>query len=95
MEKKDLRTRLAERYGSAGEWRGRETVVLHGVTGATVYGCQRIVTYCPSEICLLVGKRRVCVFGKGLYCASFAAGTVKVLGTVTGVLLNGREAGEC
>ena len=92
MEKQSLRARLAERYGAAG---GKETVVLHGVAGATVYGCQRIVTYSPSEICLQVGRRRLSVLGRGLYCASFTAGTVKVEGCVAGVNWSGREADGC
>ena len=85
MEKKSLRQGLSERWGEAGAWRGKETVVLHGMTGATVHGCKRIVYYSPSEICLQVASRRVALRGRGLYCASFSAGTVKVEGLLSGV----------
>jgi hypothetical protein len=92
MEKANFRTRLTRRYGAACN---RETVVLHGDRGATVYGCRRIVTYSPTEIRLQVGGRRLSVQGCGLYCASFAAGTVRVEGCVSDVHWLGEEACGC
>lgn len=89
QEKKSLRQRLAHRYGEASMRRGGDTVVLHGVSGATVYGCRRIVYYSPREICLELDGRRVSVCGEGLFCASFTAGTVAVRGQVSGARYHG------
>ena len=52
-------------------------------------------TYSPTEIRLQVGGRRLSVLGCGLYCASFAAGTVRVEGCVSGVHWLGEEACGC
>ena len=83
---KSLRKKLFERYGEVSVFGNRETVVLHGVSGATVYGCRRIVCYSPREIRLQLQGRTVSVCGSGLFCASFTGGTVQVKGCVSGVV---------
>ncbi|MBE6589098.1 MAG: hypothetical protein E7643_02860 [Ruminococcaceae bacterium] len=63
----------------------KDTAVLHGERGATVYGCRRILCYSPERICLCIGKRHVFVQGKGLICTSFNAGCVTVEGQLEGI----------
>ena len=63
----------------------RDLIVMQGTYRATVYGCHKILLYSPCEIRLLSRKRVVSVLGEGLYCAAFSAGTVTVVGKITGV----------
>ena len=63
----------------------RDTVVLNGRQSVTVYGCQRILFYSPCEIRLKVRDSALSVVGERLYCSSFTAGTVTVVGRVEGV----------
>ena len=93
QEKKSLREKFFDRYGEMASFGDRETVVLHGVSGATVYGCRRIVCYSPKEIRLQLQQRTVSVCGNGLFCASFTGGTVQVKGRLSGVSF-GEEKGE-
>ena len=63
----------------------RDTVVLNGQQSATVYGCQRILFYSPCEIRLKVRDSALSVVGERLYCSSFTATTVTVVGRIEGV----------
>ena len=63
----------------------RDTVVLNGQQSATVYGCQRILFYSPCEIRLQLRTRALSVVGERLYCSSFTAATVTVVGRIEGV----------
>lgn len=58
------------------------TVVLRGRTGATVYGCRRILCYTPQRIVFRVGKEALSVCGEDLYCTSFSSGTVSLEGSI-------------
>jgi len=59
---------------------GNDVAVLQGETGATVYGCRRILRYEPTCICLARTHGRICVLGEGLICTAFSAGCVTVEG---------------
>ena len=58
----------------------KDTAVLHGERGVTVYGCRRILRYSTERICLCIGKRHFFVRGADLICTSFNAGCVSVEG---------------
>ncbi len=74
----------------------KDTAVLHGERGATVYGCRRILCYSPERICLCVGKRHLFVRGTDLICTSFNAGCVSVEGRLEGIgYCRGVCGGEC
>ena len=47
-----------------------------------VCGCRRILEYGEGEIRLLVGKRRLCIEGQGLLCASFSPKSMTVTGEI-------------
>lgn len=72
-----------------------DTVVLRGEKSATVYGCRKILWYSPERICLLVEGRGVSVTGRSLYCASFSAGTVTLVGEVLGAVYCASCRGRC
>ena len=77
-----LRRGLAERCDA---WRRdcRETGVLCDRGRAVIYGCRRILCYAPERILLSVGgEGRISVEGRQLYCTSFGAGAVSVVGEV-------------
>ena len=69
------------RYAQDGA-RETQTIVLHGREEATVYGCRRILSYSPQEICFGMKRDRLTVTGNGLYCSSFVGGTVTVMGRI-------------
>ena len=74
----------------------KDTAILHGERGATVYGCRRILRYSPERICFCVGKKHVFVCGKGLLCTSFNAGCVSVEGQLDRIgYCKNVCAGEC
>lgn len=84
-EKESIRKRLSGRYTMDAVLGDRELVVLRGQCGVTVYGCRKILSYSPCEICLRVGKRRLSVLGEELCCTCFSAGSVTVEGRIRGV----------
>lgn len=63
----------------------RETVLVRGDRLVTVYGCKKILRYAPEEVLFSLGGRRVLIYGSGLVCISFTAGSVTVEGTLAGV----------
>ena len=74
----------------------KDTAVLHGEMGATVYGCRRILYYSPERICFCIGKRHLFVKGADLICSSFNAGCVTVEGRLDGMgYCRGACGGEC
>ena len=72
-----------------------DTAVLRGESGASVYGCRRILHYSPTRICLCLGRRRIAVRGEGMICTSFCGGCVTVSGCVEGIFFCKRMCAEC
>jgi len=62
-------------------------LTLSGESELTVRGCKRILSYGSELICLRVGKTRLFVRGKGLFCTSFGAGCVTVSGRIMSLAL--------
>ena len=58
----------------------------------SVRGCRRIVHYAPERICLDLGKEVLRVEGRGLLCASFGAGEVRVVGEIDVIGFEKEEA---
>ena len=74
----------------------KDTAVLHGERGVTVYGCRKILCYSPERVCFCVGKRHLFVRGAELLCTSFNAGCVSVEGRVEGIgYCRAACGGEC
>ena len=73
--------RMKRRYASEG-FGEVQTIVLRGRAEATVYGCRRILSYSPQEICFGMKRDHLTVMGKELYCSSFVGGTVTVMGRI-------------
>ena len=72
-----------------------DTAVLRGESGASVYGCRRILHYSPTRICLSLGKRRITVRGEEMLCTSFCGGCVTVRGRVEGIFFCKGACAEC
>ncbi|MBR2721983.1 MAG: YabP/YqfC family sporulation protein [Clostridia bacterium] len=70
----------------------REQILMRGRTGVTVYGCRKILRYCPEEILLRCAKEGISIQGEGLYCRTFSAGVVEVDGRINGVNFLAKEA---
>ena len=87
MVKKRARGREATFYS--------DSVVLHGDSGITVYGCRRILHYSPTRICLQAGKRQIRIEGKDLLCTAFSAGSVKGSGEIGCVCFCRAECRTC
>ena len=71
-----------------------ELVVLYGERRMTVQGCRKILSYSPTEICLLLKKRRICVTGENLACSSFSGGCTTLQGRIRRVEYQNLEKGE-
>ena len=72
-----------------------DSVVLHGDSGITVYGCRKILRYHPDCICLLAEKRQVRIEGEGLVCTAFSAGSVECVGRLAGVSFCKEACAQC
>lgn len=70
---------------SAERFVGGDTAVLRGEEAAIVYGCCRILKYEETRVCLARRNGRISVWGEGLLCTSFSAGTVTVEGRILGM----------
>ena len=57
-------------------------LTLSGQRELTLLGCRHILTYSEEEILLSMGRRTLRVGGRGLLCASFAAGALTVTGEI-------------
>ena len=82
MGNQGFRKRLRERYGVGASIPDRDIVVIHGARRVTVHGCRRILQYSPIEIRISLGGEAISIEGERLYCDSFGAGCVTVLGEV-------------
>ncbi len=71
-----------------------DSVILRGRESAVISGCRRILQYGERKICLLVGRRRLCVMGESLICTSFCAGSVTVEGEISGIRYCDAACGE-
>lgn len=69
-------------------------VEMRGCGSVTVRGCRRILTYTPTEICLLTRDGGVRVTGEGLACFSYFHGAVGIEGRISGILLEQTRAGR-
>ncbi len=90
-----LRKPFGKRCENRGVDPNRSTVVLRGSRGATVYGCRKILLYTPQKISLKLSRDVLTVFGKGLYCTAFCAGTVNLAGEIGQVRFEGVFKATC
>ncbi len=87
-EKKDFLNRISAYLDLPPEaLPGGFSVLLSGDRELCVLGRATIRSYTDEQILLRVGRRVLCVQGKGLFCAELTAGKLLINGTVTGVFL--------
>lgn len=86
-EKKDFLARFGGRLDLPREaLPGGFSLLLSGQEEICVRGRARILSYSEDEMLLLLGKRKIRVWGKKLFCASFEKENMRIIGTVTGVI---------
>ena len=66
-------------------------VVWRGEGELTVHGCKKILLYSTEAIRLRVGRRTLCVRGKGLSCTSFSGGIMMLEGRIDAVCYETEE----
>ena len=85
LPKASVKARGKHRLAAMLEEGTSEYAVLRGRHGVSVHGCRKILLYSPEEIRLQLHRDFLSVRGEGLFCSSFAFGTVEVKGEIDGV----------
>lgn len=87
-EKKDFRKRVSAYLDLPLEaLPGGFSVLLSGDREICVQGNAVIRSYTDEQIVLSIGKRVLCIKGKGLFCAELISGKLLINGTVSGLFL--------
>lgn len=60
-----------------------DTLELRGTRELTIRECRHIIHYADDEIRLALREYILIIRGQGLYCTSYAGGTVRVDGGIT------------